>query len=531
MALPAHYMTGTATVAANGIAVTGQGTTWLNSIQPGDLFGTHKGCGVRILSVNSNTSLTLAYPWLGGAQAAAAYEIQITPDSGRMDQATRDLLEMLKNGNLAALAGLNSAADKVPWFDGAGTAALTTFTATGRSLVGAANGAAAYAALGEIPNGQLPARIKEISPAIADLGAVTVNGWGYSTADPSTPVPNGFGMSMTCLSSAPYGWQVWGRPVTNELWYRGKNNNVPTNWGKFLIGDVAGKLRGALTVTENDTLPSLAGATMLTLQKVGDVLLQLVSGDANAAYLRFGNVSEAYRGQIDYAHAVNRMSFATNGIVRFQIYDDGTLRSVPTYNATSASAANVFVASNGTLVRATSSGRYKIDVEDLWPEYRDVIMELRPVWYRSLCSIDNPDWSYIGFIAEEVGVIEPRLVHWRTEEIVDEEVDREVMVPVERETVRSIETPITEFVDTGLVDDDGQPILREVQRVETTTETIVEMVEEPRTVKETVQRSVPLETPVAEGIMYERLVVHLIAKVQQQQAQIDDLLGRVTALE
>lgn len=54
----------------------------------------------------------------------------------------------------------------------------------------------------------------------------------------------------------------------------------------------------------------------------------------------------------------------------------------------------------------------------------------------------------------------------------------------------------------------------------------VVMVEEPRTVREMVQRSVPLETPVAEGIMYERLVVHLIAKVQQRQAQINGLNGR-----
>ncbi|MNT57185.1 hypothetical protein D3C72_1945380 [compost metagenome] len=49
-------------------------------------------------------------------------------------------------------------------------------------------------------------------------------------------------------------------------------------------------------------------------------------------------------------------------------------------------------------------------------------------------------------------------------------------------------------------------------------------------IKELVQRSVPLEMPVAEGIMYERLVVDLIAKLQQQ-AQIDDLISQVAALE
>ena len=42
------------------------------------------------------------------------------------------------------------------------------------------------------------------------------------------------------------------------------------------------------------------------------------------------------------------------------------------------------------------------------------IMNLRPVWYRSNpdTTVDRPDWSYIGLIAEEVAEIEPRLVQY-----------------------------------------------------------------------------------------------------------------------
>ena len=66
MALPTTYNTGTATVNANAVAVTGQGTTWLTSgLQAGDFFWA-AGLSARILSGNSNTSLTLAYPWPGG---------------------------------------------------------------------------------------------------------------------------------------------------------------------------------------------------------------------------------------------------------------------------------------------------------------------------------------------------------------------------------------------------------------------------------------------------------------------------------
>lgn len=101
------YRTGTATVAANGTTVTGQGTSWQTALRAGDMFGTHVGDGVRILSVNSNTSLTLAWPWKGPAQTAAGYEVQLTLQAIGYQKAVRELLQLLTNGNLDAFAGLS----------------------------------------------------------------------------------------------------------------------------------------------------------------------------------------------------------------------------------------------------------------------------------------------------------------------------------------------------------------------------------------------------------------------------------------
>jgi hypothetical protein len=148
MALPSYYSTGTATVAANGTTVTGQGTAWSGALQPGDLFGTHKGLAVRIAAVNSNTSLTLAYPWPGAAQTAAAYEVQIVPDEARVQEQTRLLLEQLASGNLSALAALTLAADRLPYATGAGQFELTPLTAFARSLLDDANAGVAQSTLG-----------------------------------------------------------------------------------------------------------------------------------------------------------------------------------------------------------------------------------------------------------------------------------------------------------------------------------------------------------------------------------------------
>lgn len=118
------YNDGTATIETGGLVVSGLGTIWQGAVRAGDMFGTHCGSGVRIRSVDSNTQLTLAYPWPLAAQTNAPYEIQFTPYDAGYQPAVRKLLSRLTNGNLDAFSSLAGSADMVPIFIGAGAMAL-----------------------------------------------------------------------------------------------------------------------------------------------------------------------------------------------------------------------------------------------------------------------------------------------------------------------------------------------------------------------------------------------------------------------
>ena len=118
---------------------------------------------------------------------------------------------------------------------------------------------------------------------------------------------------------------------------------------------------------------------------------------------------------------------------RLQLHAAGYLEVQGVYDLTTSAGANVYVHGNGYLQRSTSSIKYKTDVETLEDSYADALLECRPVWYRSTCSTDDPAYGYWGFIAEEVAEIDPRLVHWKTTNPVQQEDGSVEHVPCEPE--------------------------------------------------------------------------------------------------
>lgn len=175
-AIEPYYDVGTATLNTANRNMTGVGTQWLTNIVPGDqVYGADGRMGGVVETVNTNTSITLTKNWRGANQSAGVYTIFRISDSVRVENFSQRLLNLLLGGNLTALGGLTSAANKLGYFDGAGSMALTDLTAFARTLLDDANGAAARNTLGANDASNLSAGILPAARLPFVSGTTTTN--------------------------------------------------------------------------------------------------------------------------------------------------------------------------------------------------------------------------------------------------------------------------------------------------------------------------------------------------------------------
>lgn len=79
-----------------------------------------------------------------------------------------------------------------------------------------------------------------------------------------------------------------------------------------------------------------------------------------------------------------------------------------TYNTSTASAANMFVASDGLLYRSTSARRYKQDEQPFTGGLHE-LLQLRPVTYEER---GRPGPRFVGFIADDSAAATPLVVSY-----------------------------------------------------------------------------------------------------------------------
>ncbi|MEK9209695.1 hypothetical protein [Sphingomonas sp. 2378] len=102
----AWYRGGAVALTNGSATVTGTGTAWINNVQIGHAINLPDGRVYEVLSVDSNTLITLGSPYLGGTASGQAYSVQ--PNQGFAQTAATALTNFLTQVNQwvsGALAG------------------------------------------------------------------------------------------------------------------------------------------------------------------------------------------------------------------------------------------------------------------------------------------------------------------------------------------------------------------------------------------------------------------------------------------
>ncbi|MCM2432106.1 pyocin knob domain-containing protein [Agrobacterium rosae] len=242
------YVTGTVSVTAGSAIVTGVGTGWLTSGLVAGQFGLDSANGnpVPVLSIDSDTEITLAKPWRGTTASAQGYWITYDTTPGQQTVANAQMLALylsrLDKPALAALASLTPAADKLPYFGANGAGALADFNAAARALL----------AGGILADGQLPARIRVTSPNSTTANAldnVLENGFSVVSSSANVALVNGppgagAGVCLTIMSTVnSAGSQTYWNMVGNDrIWTRRRSGSAWSAWaltGIPILGSVS----------------------------------------------------------------------------------------------------------------------------------------------------------------------------------------------------------------------------------------------------------------------------------------------------
>jgi hypothetical protein len=214
------------------------------------------------------------------------------------------------------------------------------------------------------------------------------------------------------------------------------------NWRVTVAGIATNKLILSNTVlgpfADDGLALGAAGTAYSDLFLASGAVINFASGNVTMTHsshgLKFGNTVSRIVPNADttaassatYAFGINN---SADSLVAMTFGYDGTSALIQSWSVplvingqgnavkfsgvgTTASAANAFLdnAAGNSLLRSTSSIRYKTDVTDLSEVDTETVDRLRPIKYRSIAAADNPDRWHFGFIAEEVAAVDDRLI-------------------------------------------------------------------------------------------------------------------------
>lgn len=183
------YRAGTVAVTNGSTAVIGTGTAFIANARVGDGFRGPDGAWYEINNIASDTALSIATNYLGPSLGSGIYAVMpvqgYNKDSADQLRAATKVIATIpetkqdKNNNLTALSSLVGAADRLPYFTGAGALSLAVITSKARALLARSDTAGMQAELALVPATSLTDRT---------AGRLLIPGWlGLGDALPITP--------------------------------------------------------------------------------------------------------------------------------------------------------------------------------------------------------------------------------------------------------------------------------------------------------------------------------------------------------
>jgi hypothetical protein len=205
--------------------------------------------------------------------------------------------------------------------------------------------------------------------------------------------------------------------------------NTGTNVGWFGSGSASFAGAGTTDIGINCVSGLLrfgvgtTGLTVAYINQNGEFLVQGASAALNAnLYLcRFitptTTAGQSYGLQVIAGTNTADETFTLVNVaetLNYMVVQGGGAVFLPAIGTTATTANMTLVAGTfaNSVLKFTSSLRYKTNVNTIKSADIDAVLQMRPVTYTSLAPADDPTTVHLGFIAEEMALIDPRLVQY-----------------------------------------------------------------------------------------------------------------------